>query len=230
MKKIILVMLSAFICISSSFCYTNIISLGVKGFIPSKITGTTTEYDTNPTPETATFSFDAIGLNLGYIGCFDNGFTFKDNTSVGFGLGKTSCKAMDVYNGSQNLFNIGITELVGIGYNFVNNDKLFVALYGNIGLDLNIALTGATIGDKVYATTVISPAFLLGGDFTFVFTPKKVFSIYASISANYAYSLIPAVTAYTTMSTKIPNTSYNRVFSTQAYFKAVPTIGISWKF
>lgn len=225
MKKIIALLICSIVGISSIFAYTNIITLGLKGSAPSSIYGTTIPDESGLKEESASFKFNSTNLQVGYIGALENGLTFKACTAFGLGSAVTDCRAVKSFK-NEKMLNFAISEFVGLGYAFINRENLFLALYGNLGTDFNLAFATKVGSDELSIATVFSSAFLAGADLTVVYTPKSVFSIFASLSAEVGFSIMPVGIA------EKDNTEplYSRVFLSKPFVQLNPTIGISWKF
>lgn len=223
MKKLIAGLAALILGATSLFAWTNIIQLGVTGGVPEILTTYGTKSDT--------YTLNNIGVDFGYIGTFDSNLSLKANTRLGFG--PASCKFLDNFPDKEiSPLNFNVTEIFGVGYSFINTDTLFLALYGNIGNSTNCAFTAKQVDSYGYVNLITSSSWLFGGEIAAVYTPSEVFSIYASLSANYAFGELATVGAYYNFKSGESNDNDAEVeyFFSKPFFKLLPSIGIAWKF
>lgn len=220
MKKIVLTLAALAIGMSSLFAWTNIPILGITGTIPTFITPADSELDTIKT--------NGVGLNLGYIGYFDFGLAFKDTTALGFGTAKSNY--FDSLNSPfYGPFGIDFSEIIGVGYGVIRTDNLFLGVFGNIGVSTEIAVAAKKTNEYKTGKVIVAESLLLGTDVTAVYTPSKVFSLFASVSVNAAFGGVETASAvvYEGKDLKSHDEEW---YSANPYLKVLPTIGIAWKF
>lgn len=224
MKKLVLGLAAMVIGMSSLFAWTNTIQLGVTGSVPEFIT--TTGKDSKD------YKFNSTGISFGYIGTFDSGLALKANSN--FGIGSISSDFLDNMPDVEfGPYNFNFTEIIGVGYNFINTDELLLGLYGTIGNSYNCAVAAKEKDDMGYAGVILVNSFLIGGELTAVYTPTDIFSVYASLSASVGLGDLSTITA----SKKLTNateedkpTSDTTDYLIKPYLKVLPSIGIAWKF
>lgn len=224
MKKLLLSLTALVIGMSSLFAWTNNIQLGISGSFPEMVT--------TRGENSSDYKFNNTGISIGYIGTFESGLSLKATSS--FGMGSASGIHFDNFADSEfGPFNFNFTEILGVGYGIVNTDELFLGIFGTIGESYNYAIAAKEAGDYGYANIALSNSFLLGGAIDAIYTPTKIFSVYASLSASLAIGDLSTITA----SQKITNTSDNDKpdadvtdYLAKPYLKILPSIGIAWKF
>lgn len=226
MKKIIALVAALAVSVTSLFAYTNLIGVGVQIVSPVEV-----DHGSDMVSKV-----NATGLNFTYVGAADGGFSFKYNGNVGFGSYDTLIKGKSMYSMLDPYLqmNIEFNSLFGVGGAIIRNDKFFLGLYGNVGFSVDVCVVGCEMDiggyDVSATTTLVTPGFLVGGDVTFAFTPSKVFSIYASISANMEIAPLTTsetVASYDGSSHVLDDDSIEIV---DPAFKLIPTIGVSWRF
>jgi len=227
MKKILVAAAALVIGMGNLFAWTNIIQLGVKGAFP--------EYITTTGSNAENYKFNSTGIDLGYIGTFDCGLSIKADVNCGFGSAKSPYLS-NLENVELGPVNFNSTESIGAGYSIINNDILFLGAYGNIGWSNNFALTAKQAEDKAFAYGLYTESFFVGGEVVAVYTPVKVFSLYASLSANVAFGSVARASG----SVKItdvkgkeevkPDVSDKSISLANPYLLVKPSIGIAWKF
>lgn len=231
MKKILLTVAAMVIGMSSLFAWTNTIQLGVKGSFPEQIYTTGTRADK--------FTFNSTGIDIGYIGTFDCGLSLKGNCSAGVGSVKNSYLD-NIQDAEFGPYNFNTTESIGVGYSFINTDVLFLGAYGNIGNSNNIAIAASHADDTGFGSCLANSNVFIGAEVAAVYTPVKIFSIYASISANLAFGNLTTASG----SLKLTNISRDMDdderlrpditectdFLTKPFLFVKPSIGIAWKF
>lgn len=221
MKKIIAGLAALVLGASSLFAWTNIVDLGITGSIPEKIETTG--------KNSSSYTFNNIGIDIGYIGIFDSNLAIKAATKVG--LGSVDAAVLDAFTDPEiGPLNINATETIGVGYGFINTDNLFLGVFGNIGASCNVGVAAREDDDYRYATSVVSSTYFIGADISAVYTPTSIFSIYGSVSANIAYGMVTSGSIKQNLSNRDDIVTDSKEHLTKPYFKLIPTIGVAWKF
>lgn len=226
MKKLIALAVAITLSISSLFAWTNIINLGVEGSVP---THANTILD-----GAEDFTFNATGAEFGYIGYFDFGLAVFDHTSVGLGTvkGEPFDSFADPIFGPMNF---EVNELLGVGYGIIRNENLFLGAFGIIGSSTDIAFAGKEAENIANATAVVSESFLYGANVTCVYTPSKIFSVFASVS----FCGTIGITTFASQSMEINEEKIEKSTLKKPAvkehlnspgIKVLPTIGVAWKF
>ena len=199
-KKLIVAAVLA-LSVSGAFAGKNgsVSNLGLGiAFNPRKITvDSAAEYDIN--------SFGA-GINLmglGYQkeGAKAAGLTCKWSVNATFGSGDVNGTDMD--------FGMDFSLLLGVGYGFIKTDNMYLGLLGVIGGEANVLLKETSVADV-----------------TFIYTPVKVFSVYASCVAGVGFGH-----TFANMDSKVDGIeNLEDDDDIKPYFVCTPVIGVCWKF
>lgn len=154
-----------------------------------------------------------VGLDFGYTGVLDNGFTLKANLDVS----NANCDDDD-------LDGMNLDFYMGFGYAPVHTQNLLVGVYGILGVNyLMSEYSVETPWSKISTTTeCIYP--VMGVNATAIYTFTKCFSLYGSLTAEYL--LNGNVEVETTVNSSTDKDSADL----KGKFLLVPAIGFSWKF
>lgn len=181
---------------SGADTWTNHLGLGWR--MPSNSTITANE-------PFGDFDYDiksSTGLSTFYLGTHRNGFSVK---------GELNFNHADF----NSLEAVNVELIFGFGYAPINNESLFLAIYG-------------TVGGNVYETeTIYNDVYLevsngtIGIDVSAAYTFGKHFSIYGSLGLNYLLT--------GELATRRNNKTLNK-FDTDSSCTVTPVVGICWKF
>lgn len=217
MKKIItlVVALVAMTVSVSAKNWTNFVNVGWR--IPTSVTLKTDAASTD------SIKISPItGLDLGYTGCLHNGFSVRAIIDLDYSKSKINSSDDD---GSMANFDF----LFGIGYAPIHTDELYLGFFGMIGCSLeyynyeSTTSMGGVILNKIEDTAFFKNP-VIGLNTMFVYTPFKVFSLYASLGLN---CLLPGDLKVNSTYNGV-NKDYNADIKTA--FMVVPAIGLCWKF
>lgn len=223
MKKLIALAAAITLSATSLFAWTNIITLGTKGGVPV--------YADPVETEAPAFEFDAYGIDLSYIGFFDFGLAIKNSTSIG--LGPSRSHDFDSLDGSYfGPMCVEVNETFGVGYGIIRKENLFLGIFGTVGCSTDVAFAGKKTGGIATGQAAVLESFYLGTDVTAVYTPSKVFSIYASLAASVGSGVMEIAEGRYNFRDEHDSKDYgiSESFVVYPYFKFVPTLGIAWKF
>jgi len=226
MKKLLVSLAALAIGMSSLFAWTNTITLGIEGSVPTKTKTVISEG--------GDYTFNATGLELGYIGYFDTGLAFLDQTSVGFGTvkGDPFDSFTDPVFGPMN---IEVNEIIGVGYGIIRTENLFLGAFGIIGSSTDIAFAGKKDENIANATTAVVESFLYGANISCVYTPSKVFSVFGSVSvcgtigSTYFANGSIEINKDDVEKSKVQDPTVKERLNTPG-IKILPTIGVAWRF
>ena len=223
MKKITTLFAALALCFSvSAKTWTNYAGFGWR--IP---TSTTVKSDDSSMDFDIKFK-NQTGLSLDYAGTHESGFSMRAILDINY-----SNSNLKVGDDDDELKGLNGLFLVGAGYAPICTDKMFLGVYGVIGADVTVLYRDKTSYSSYSKTeseySLTHTASVLGANATFVYTPAKHFSLFASVCANY---MIPAkIQAEMTLKengTKIFDS--DEKYDYKGAFKFVPTVGICWKF
>jgi len=229
MKKILGLAAALVIGMSSLFAWTNIITLGMTGSIPTVAEPVSSDYDT--------ITFTTGGINIDYIGLFDSGLAVMSKTTCGFG--RADSDLFSNIGHSYGPYAISGMELLGVGYGVVNQDNLFVGVFGTAGYIAEAAFTVGKDSNTVSAGAVVLDAFVMGANVTAVYSPCKVFSLFASLSVNAGMGYIEQASGtadYKALKNykdgdELPAADGDAVeYPVNPFVKIMPSIGIAWRF
>lgn len=220
MKKLFIKIAFFIFGATNVFAWTNITQFGIKGSVPKKIT---TNGDFS-----ADYTFNSTGMELGYIGIFNSGLAIKGD--VNLGLGSITGDFSTFSNPDLPPMNFNVAEKLGVGYSFINSDKITLAAFFDFGVSLDYAISMKKFIDKTVTTSLENKAFFLGGDITAIFTPSKIFSLYASVSTNIAFSQLTANTKIENNDDEYLTDYYSEDYFAKPYLMILPSVGLAWKF
>lgn len=230
MKKILGITAALLIGMSSVFAWTNFITFG--GTVSSPTVAEPVDRDLDKV------TFKTGGINIDYIGCFDSGLALMSKST--FGIGTTESNMSHNFDSYTGTFAISGTELIGVGYSVVNQDNIFVGLFGTLGFTSDAAFAISKENNNLNASVATLSGFLTGIDVTAVYTPHKVFSLYASLSVNAGMGYLEGATGEADIDalkdhikneTKYePGVSGEFECAVNPFVKILPSIGIAWRF
>ena len=223
MKKLTIFLAALALCFSvSAKTWTNYTGFGWR--IP---TSTTVKSDDSSMDFDIKFK-NQTGLSLDYTGAHESGFSMRAILDINYS--NSNLKAGD---DDDDLEGLNGLFLIGAGYAPVCTDKLFLGIYGVLGADLTVlyldktAYTNYQKSENEYSLT--HAASVLGANVTFVYTPAKHFSLFASICTNYMFpTKVEADMTQKVNGVKIFDS--DEKYDYKGAFKFVPTAGICWKF
>lgn len=224
MKKFTTLLAALALCLSvSAKTWTNYAGFGWR--LP---TSTTVKADEDGMSDIKFKS--QTGLSIDYAGTHESGFSVRGIFDINYSSSNLKISAEeddDELNGLNGLF------LIGAGYAPICTDKMFLGLYGVLGADVTVLFRDYTKSSYLYEYeakySMAHAASVLGANATFVYTPAKHFSLFASVCANYMF---PAKVE-SEITQKVNGTKTfdgDEKFDYKGAFKFVPTVGICWKF
>lgn len=222
MKKIIAFLFAAALAFSASAEITNYAGFGWR--IPTSAT-----VESKNRTEKADVKFKTqTGLSFDYAGTFESGFSMRGIIDLNY-----SGSDLKVgFDEGDEMMGINFMLLAGVGYAPVRTEKMFLGLYGVVGVDVTTLMyeesrTSYLYKDK-YELTLTHSAPVIGANATFIYTPAKSFSLFASVCANL---MLPAeFKTESTIEEDGEKLKFDNKTDCIAAFKFVPTIGICWKF
>jgi len=218
MKKLLVLCAVAVISVSNLFAFTNIVGGGIKGSVPEILIST----NQDPVKQ---MTLNNTGLNLMYIGCFNSGLSIKE--SLNYGIGSVRGYYMDSFATPMiSPITFTVSNLVGVGYAIIHTENLYLGAFVNAGAETSFA--GAF--DKHSSQGVATCLGLVGGDVTAVFTPGRLISIFASVSANVGFGGTGGATISGYSHKHGPEYYDWDVALVNPTFVLIPTIGIAFKF
>lgn len=168
------------------------------------------------------------GFSIDYAGTHESGFSVRGIFDINYSSSNLTVEDDDdELNGLNGLF------LIGAGYAPICTDKMFLGLYGVLGADVTVLSCEYTKSSYLYEYkaeySMTHAASVLGANATFVYTPAKHFSLFASVCANYMFpAKVEAEITQKLNGTKTFDS--DKKFDYKGAFKFVPTVGICWKF
>ena len=219
MKKIFALIITAMICVSAfaGEAWKNYLGFGWR--LPTSTTMHVQKsgYDN--------LKMTQSGLDLGYTGVLmSNGFSVRALIDLNF-----STSNIDITDTDSELSTfpgLNMTYLIGAGWAPIRNDHFFFGFYGMLGFDFSVfaydtSWFSSSISKKdAYAYFAFLPAV----NATFVWTPVKTFSLFATATVGYACP------TFILHETKTNGSDSTDSYLTTGGAKVIPTIGICWKF
>ena len=166
------------------------------------------------------------GIDFQYTGVLmSNGFSV--HAMVDYAISNSN---YDTKPGAElsSLWGLNGDLLVGAGWAPIRTKELFFGFYGMIGYDFTIVCYDSEAFDSdktIYKDYVTYGAFLPAANATFVWTPKKTFSLYATASVGYNCPTVIYREQEVGTAGKIKTKTISR-----GGVKVIPAVGISWKF
>lgn len=218
MKKRFILLAVAALSVSNMFAFTNIVGGGIKGSVPEFISSV----NNDPNKQMV---LNSTGIDLMYIGVFNSGISVKESVNIGFG------SVNDYYLNSFSSpmispVNFAVSDLLGIGYGFIRTEKLYVGTFFNIGGEYN----GSGAFDTQNYLGMGTCLLLVGGDITAVFTPGRMISLFASVSANVGFGMCGNISVRTGYRDWYPEDFSWDVRMVRPTLVMIPTIGIAFRF
>lgn len=210
MKKIIAVFAGVLIAVAASAkTWENFVNVGVR--FPCNPLNLETENG-----EGKVKISPIAGLDLGYTGVHENGFSVRAILDYGYA-------GSDIKFGSDYFDGMNLEFLAGCGYAPIHDKNMFLGVYGIFGINYSMfeGSTEILIGNRTkneYKYTFLLP--VMGVNGTFIYTFSKSFSVYGTMTAEI---VLPGKTE------RKVNSSSTKA-DTKTSFLVVPAIGVSWKF
>lgn len=166
------------------------------------------------------------GIDLQYTGVLmSNGFTV--HAMIDYAISNSN---YDTRPGAElsSLWGFNTDLLVGAGWAPIRTKELFFGFYGMLGYDITVLGYDSESFDSdktIYKDYVGYMAFLPAVNATFVWTPAKTFSLYATASVGYN---CPTVIYRELESGGHDKEKFKSL--SRGGVKVIPAVGISWKF